>query len=78
MNRVNCLSQRVARKTREFKRCPGGTGQGAYQLQLLDEVVQRIARRADQAVLTANEAKQDGQLEVAEVVDLFDEALIRH
>lgn len=47
-------------------------------MKLLDEVVNGMGRRAQQAVFPADEAQQDGQFQVAQVVDLVEQSFIRH
>lgn len=49
----------------------GGVIVFAYQLELGDEVGDGARRGANQAMFAADEAQQHGELEVAQVVDLF-------
>jgi len=47
-----------------------------YQLELLHEVVNRRWCGTEDAVLAVDEAQKEGQLEIAEALDLFEEVVI--
>lgn len=49
-----------------------------YKLELLYEVVDGIRRGAHEAMFATDETKQQGQLEIAQGVDLVEKAVIRH
>lgn len=51
---------------------------GSYELQLLNQVIQAGRRRADETMLPRNQAQQRRQLQIAQIMDLVDEAFIRH
>lgn len=44
----------------------------------MDQVVDHVGGRADDAVLLGRQAEEKGEFEVAEAVDLVDEYVIRH
>lgn len=50
----------------------------AYQLELLHQVVNGSWRSANQDVLPIDETQQDGQLQVAQAVNLVQQIFIRH
>lgn len=49
-----------------------------YPLELLDKVVDGAAGGAEQAMLAADEGQEDGELEVGQLVDFAEEAVVRH
>lgn len=50
----------------------------AYQLELLHQVINGSWRSANQDVLAIDETQQDGQLQVAQAVNLVEQIFIRH
>jgi hypothetical protein len=51
---------------------------GGYELELLYEVVDGMRWGAHEAVFATDETEQQGQLKVAQGVDLVEKAVIRH